>query len=174
MATKVESWKAEDGTLHPTELTCVRYEVLNRLFKELPQLKVCRDVFSEDSEVICEILAPLVAAHAKDHPEVPEKTTLKPSSKPRWGVCAAIQHSDQVVCNECDQTWDVNDPAPPPCHRKDAVRCHPKSFKRVLPIDHGELAGLCDCSAGMSGSDDHSQTCPAFRPKFRTGGLVNG
>ena len=97
MATKVESWKAEDGTLHPTELMCVRYEVLNRLFKELPQLKVCRDVFSEDSEIICEILAPLVAAHAKDHPEVPEKTTLKPSDKPKWDTCTNPKAFKRVV-----------------------------------------------------------------------------
>lgn len=143
MATKVESWKAEDGTLHPTELTCVRYEVLNRLFKELPQLKVCRDVFSEDSEVICEILAPLVAAHAKDHPEVPEKTTLKPSDKPKWNTCAnacqAVQHSDQMSCDRCNLTWDTNDSSPPAC-RKDFPAVNPKAFKRLLPVDDGAFS----------------------------------
>lgn len=32
------------------------------------------------------------------------------------------------------------------------------------PIDHGELAGTCDCSAGMSGAPDHAPSCPSYRP----------
>lgn len=30
--------------------------------------------------------------------------------------------------------------------------------------DHGELAGTCDCSAGMSGAPDHARSCPSYRP----------
>ena len=29
--------------------------------------------------------------------------------------CQAVQHSDQMVCDKCDQSWDANDPAPPSC-----------------------------------------------------------
>lgn len=31
-------------------------------------------------------------------------------------------------------------------------------------VDHGELAGTCDCSAGMSGASDHARSCPSYRP----------
>lgn len=31
------------------------------------------------------------------------------------------------------------------------------------PIDHGELAGTCDCSAGMNGANDHARSCPSFK-----------
>jgi hypothetical protein len=30
-------------------------------------------------------------------------------------TCAAVQHSDQMVCDRCKAAWDVNDPAPPEC-----------------------------------------------------------
>lgn len=30
--------------------------------------------------------------------------------------------------------------------------------------DHGELAGTCDCSAGMNGASDHARSCPSYRP----------
>lgn len=29
--------------------------------------------------------------------------------------CKAIQHSDQMVCESCGLTWDMNDPSPPVC-----------------------------------------------------------
>lgn len=33
------------------------------------------------------------------------------------------------------------------------------------PIDHGELAGTCDCAAGMNGSPrHHHRTCPSYNP----------
>jgi hypothetical protein len=30
-------------------------------------------------------------------------------------TCAAVQHSDQMVCDRCKAAWDVNDPEPPEC-----------------------------------------------------------
>lgn len=30
--------------------------------------------------------------------------------------------------------------------------------------DHGELAGTCDCSAGMNGASDHARSCPSHKP----------
>lgn len=29
--------------------------------------------------------------------------------------CQAMQHSDQMVCEPCNLSWDMNDPAPPRC-----------------------------------------------------------
>lgn len=31
-------------------------------------------------------------------------------------VCHAVQMSDSMSCNRCQQLWDVNDPSPPPCN----------------------------------------------------------
>lgn len=31
--------------------------------------------------------------------------------------CRAVQYSDQMHCPDCDLTWDMNDPEPPPCAR---------------------------------------------------------
>lgn len=34
------------------------------------------------------------------------------------------------------------------------------------PIDHGELAGTCDCAASMSGNGPpHHPTCPSYHPE---------
>lgn len=36
----------------------------------------------------------------------------------RVGVgCEARQKSDQMVCKDCDLSWDVNDQSPPPCKK---------------------------------------------------------
>lgn len=32
--------------------------------------------------------------------------------------CHAVQNSDSMDCWICQQTWDVNDPNPPPCRNK--------------------------------------------------------
>ena len=29
--------------------------------------------------------------------------------------CQAVQHSDRMVCNQCNRAWDVNDPDQPAC-----------------------------------------------------------
>lgn len=31
--------------------------------------------------------------------------------------CQAVQHSDQMVCEQCELVWDTNDPIPPNCKR---------------------------------------------------------
>lgn len=41
---------------------------------------------------------------------------------------------------------------------------HPEPAPENHPADHGELAGLCDCSAGMNGASDHHPSCPAWKP----------
>lgn len=44
---------------------------------------------------------------------------------------------------------------------------HPEVKPENHPAtDHGELAGLCDCSAGFSGADDHAVSCPRFKPAY--------
>lgn len=37
------------------------------------------------------------------------------------------------------------------------------TLKPPVAVDHGELAGTCDCSAGMSGASDHARSCPSYR-----------
>ena len=32
-------------------------------------------------------------------------------------TCQARQHSDQMVCDACGLTWDMNDPEPPKCRQ---------------------------------------------------------
>jgi len=33
--------------------------------------------------------------------------------------CYATQHSDQMICYKCGLVWDMNDPEPPECRRKE-------------------------------------------------------
>lgn len=33
--------------------------------------------------------------------------------------CYAKQHSDQMICHKCGLVWDMNDPDPPECRRKE-------------------------------------------------------
>lgn len=33
--------------------------------------------------------------------------------------CYATQHSDQMICHKCGLIWDMNDPDPPECRRKE-------------------------------------------------------
>lgn len=40
-------------------------------------------------------------------------------------ACIACQFGDQMVCELCAQTWDVNDPDPPPCPKNvDTLPAH--------------------------------------------------
>lgn len=41
----------------------------------------------------------------------------------RAGGCKARQHSDQMVCKQCDLAWDMNDPHPPECAKPEAADC---------------------------------------------------
>lgn len=42
------------------------------------------------------------------------------------------------------------------------------TLKPPVAVDHGELAGTCDCSASMSGNGGpHHPTCPSYRPVAR-------
>lgn len=34
-----------------------------------------------------------------------------------------VQYSDQMHCKDCDQTWDMNDPFPPPCQKSGMPSC---------------------------------------------------
>lgn len=36
-------------------------------------------------------------------------------AEPERHICEAVQHSDQVVCERCDQCWDAGDSNPPGC-----------------------------------------------------------
>lgn len=39
--------------------------------------------------------------------------------------CKAIQYSDQMRCNTCNLTWDVNDPDPPKCKSREELTLKP-------------------------------------------------
>lgn len=144
MPIKVESYQSEDGKFHATEIEAVRHEVLNALWLAVPMLRDRKMIVEEHIDKIAELLQPLAAIVPKNHPEESGKTTLSSTG------CLAVQHSDQMLCAVCNLTWDTNDSARPACR---------------VPQDHGELAGLCDCSAGMNGADSHHPSCPAWQPK---------
>lgn len=46
---------------------------------------------------------------ASDYKAVEYKSSLE---------CQAVQHSDQMVCQECDLTWDINSREEPQCRKK--------------------------------------------------------
>lgn len=164
MATKVESYKSDSGRLFLTEEAAVRHDAMERIIEAVPELALIRLRIEGNLDAIAQATAPLVSLKAKNHPETQPKTTLRPSDKPRWNACqplqevefttvrarcTAVQMSDSMVCENCNLTWDVNDPFPPAC--------------KPVAVDHGELAGTCDCSAGMSGASDHARSCPSHR-----------
>lgn len=63
-------------------------------------------------------------------------------------------------------------PSPGPIVDPSACTCqrYPTHCANDCPLhgleeeDHGELAGTCDCSAGMNGASDHARSCPSYRP----------
>lgn len=59
--------------------------------------------------------------------------------------CYAVQHSDQMVCEQCCQTWDVNDPYEPSCNPVDGV----SDAKEALGMIDDLIAFIAD-KAGCS------------------------
>lgn len=45
--------------------------------------------------------------------------------------CYAVQLSDQMVCEQCCQSWDVNDPYEPECNPA-GPECKPATFHATL------------------------------------------
>lgn len=55
-----------------------------------------------------------------------------------------VQYSDQMHCKDCDQTWDMNDPFPPPCQKSGIPSC-PKCGSRMLQTETFRLkCGVCE------------------------------
>lgn len=148
MATKVESFQSFDGKYFPDELSAVRHEVLIRLADAVPDLKDRWSVIQNNVDAISRALQPLAILLPENHPEVPEKTTLRPSDKPRWNTCAGW--GARPACDMCPLSFEP-----------DAVV--PDCFVPPVAVDHGELAGTCDCSAGMNGANDHARSCPSYK-----------
>jgi len=47
--------------------------------------------------------------------------------------CYARQHSDQMICHKCGLIWDMNDPDPPECQRREiASRNSPMKQPKVV------------------------------------------
>ncbi len=59
-------------------------------------------------------------------------------------TCGAQQKSDQMVCAECDQSWDVNDPYPPKCllRRGALPNLRQSRLESVLEITMNYLSGF--------------------------------
>lgn len=113
MGTKVESYRADDGTLFATEREMVMHEISVTLRKEFPALKIQLGAIVHSADRLLEILLPLAGCPPKNHPQSEAQTTLEPP----------------------------------------------------VAVDHGELAGTCDCAAGMNGSPrHHHRTCPSYNP----------
>lgn len=64
--------------------------------------------------------------------------------------CEAMQKSDQMVCESCELTWDMNDMYPPVC-RKAAKR--PSNWRPPPPPDVGGIAGREHCIAHQYGAN---------------------
>lgn len=150
MATKVESFQSFDGKYFPDELSAVRHEVLIRLADAVPDLKDRWSVIQNNVDAISRALQPLAILLPENHPEAPAENHPEVVVTTLRERCGAVQRSDQMVCAGCNLTWDVNDPVPPAC-------------KPPVAVDHGELAGTCDCSAGMNGANDHARSCPSYK-----------
>jgi hypothetical protein len=112
MGTKVESYRADDGTLFATEREMVMHEIGVTLRKEFPALKIQLGAIVHSADRLLEILLPLAGCPPKNHPQSEAQTTLEPP----------------------------------------------------VAVDHGELAGTCDCSAAMNGASDHHPSCPSYSP----------
>ena len=63
--------------------------------------------------------------------------------------CYAVQHSDQMVCEQCCQSWDVNDGYEPKCNSVDP-ECKPTAVVVSLR-DQFAMAALQGIMANPSG-----------------------
>lgn len=46
--------------------------------------------------------------------------------------CYAQQFSDQMICHKCGLIWDMNDPDPPECQRKNIASRKPPKTQPVV------------------------------------------
>lgn len=143
MGKKVESYQSDDGKLFKTEEAMLLHEAQIALTEEFPTLKINVPFIMENAERISALLELLASYYAKNHPAVVPETTLTTLR----AACEAVQKSDSMVCMNCDQAWDMNDPFPPACKP---------------PV--AEDRGGCDCSASLAGNGGpHHPTCPMWR-----------
>lgn len=136
MGKMIQSYQSDDGQIFATELEMLAHEAKIALTEEFPQLKVSIPAIMQHSERISTILEPLAAYYRRNHPETAEPETT-------------LEHT--VFGASGKPKWDTCQPVP-------------GVYENIqVPADHGELAGLCDCSAGMNGDTRHSLDCPAYR-----------
>ena len=87
-----------------------------------------------------------------------------PALKDRWTV---IESNVETISRALQPLAAIL----PENHPEAPAENHPEP---PVAVDHGELAGLCDCSAGMNGADDHAISCPAHRENVRARDLLRG
>jgi hypothetical protein len=78
MGTKVESYRADDGTLFATEREMVMHEIGVTLRKEFPALKIQLGAIVHSADRLLEILLPLAGCPPKNHPQSEAQTTPEP------------------------------------------------------------------------------------------------
>jgi len=54
--------------------------------------------------------------------------------------CYATVHSDQMICHKCGLVWDISDPEPPECCRKE-LTCKRTSSKQQKVVKATESLG---------------------------------
>ncbi len=65
-------------------------------------------------------------------------------------TCKAKQYSDQMVCEVCDLTWDMNDPKPPVCGKEPELKIYTsekemlKDIIKQLEADKAMLVEMCE------------------------------
>lgn len=144
MPKKVETYETKDGKFFADQEIAISHEVLLDLFAAVPDLKDRMAIIQNNVGAIADALEPLASFRRNDHPLTTPDTTLTTLRE----RCEAVQKSDSMVCMNCDQAWDMNDPFPPACKP---------------PV--AEDRGGCDCSASLSGnSGPHHPSCPMWKP----------
>lgn len=68
-----------------------------------------------------------------------------------------------AISQNADRLLEILQPlasCPPKNHPAEVAQT---TLEPPVAVDHGELVGTCDCSAGMNGASDHAPTCPSFK-----------
>lgn len=70
--------------------------------------------------------------------------------------CKAVQHSDQMVCESCGLTWDMNDPSPPKCKPQPTVKTVFLFLNRAQPAARAtiDVPGLGEVASESALSDE--------------------
>lgn len=93
---------------------------------------------------------------------IPEFQMVRPRIEAQLDAVASAMGPMVAYRARVPSKGPIVDPSACTCQR------YPTHCANDCPLhgleDHGELAGTCDCSAGMNGASDHARSCPSYRP----------